>query len=46
VPIDKDKFTLKGMNGYTIQFNADDKGIVTELLSYQPNGTFKATRKK
>ena len=46
VPIDKNKFSLKILSGFTVQFNANDKNEITELLSIQPNGTFKATRKK
>ncbi len=43
---DKDKFEIKGLKGFKIQFNLDDKGEVTELMAIQPNGTFKAQRKK
>jgi len=46
VPVDKNKFSIKTLNGFTIQFNMNDKNEVTELLSIQPNGTFKAIRKK
>ncbi|MES1225307.1 MAG: serine hydrolase, partial [Bacteroidota bacterium] len=46
VPIDKNKFNIKTLTGFTVQFNVNDKNEVTELLSIQPNGTFKATRKK
>lgn len=46
VPIDTNKFNIKSLNGFTIQFNTNDKNEVFELLSIQPNGTFKATRKK
>jgi CubicO group peptidase (beta-lactamase class C family) len=46
VPIDKDKFTIKNLTGFNIQFNLNEKGQVIELLSIQPNGTFKATKKK
>ncbi len=46
IPIDKDKFSLKGLNGFSVQFNRNEKDVVTELLSIQPNGTFKATKKK
>jgi len=46
VPIDNNKFSIKSLNGFTIQFNSNDKREITELLSIQPNGTFKATRKK
>lgn len=45
VPVDTNKFAIKILNGFTIQFNTDDKGKVIEFLSIQPNGTFKATRK-
>ena len=46
VAIDKDKFSIKSLKGFTVQFSVNDKDEVTELLSIQPNGTFKATRKK
>ncbi|HVM88228.1 MAG TPA: serine hydrolase [Puia sp.] len=46
VAIDKNKFNIKTLTGFTIQFNTNEKNEVTELLSIQPNGTFKATRKK
>jgi len=46
VPIDKDKFALKDVKGFSVQFNTNDKGEVTELLSIQPNGMFKAEKKK
>jgi CubicO group peptidase (beta-lactamase class C family) len=45
VPTGKDKFLLKNMTGFSVQFNRNDKNEVTEVLSIQPNGTFKATRK-
>lgn len=46
VPVDTDKFNLKNLSGFSVQFNRNDKGDVIELLSIQPNGTFKAIRKK
>jgi CubicO group peptidase (beta-lactamase class C family) len=46
VPVENNKFNIKSLNGFTIQFNMNDKKEVTELLSIQPNGTYKATRKK
>jgi CubicO group peptidase (beta-lactamase class C family) len=46
VPVEKDKFSIKILNGYTIQFNRNVEGHIIELLSIQPNGTFKAMRKK
>ncbi len=45
VPVDKDKFNIKILSGYTVQFNANAAGKVTELLFIQPNGTFKAIKK-
>lgn len=46
VPVDKDKFSLKDVSGFTIEFNVNEKGEVTGLTSVQPNGRFKAERKK
>jgi CubicO group peptidase (beta-lactamase class C family) len=46
VPVDKNKFNIKTLSGYSAQFNVNDKNEVTELLAIQPNGTFKATKKK
>ncbi len=45
IPIDANKFSLKDMSGFTITFNRNEKNEVTELISSQPNGTFKAVRK-
>jgi CubicO group peptidase (beta-lactamase class C family) len=46
IPVDKNKFSIKTLSGFTVQFNTNDKNEITELLSIQPNGTFKAPRKK
>ncbi len=46
IPLEKNKFSLKSLTGYSVQFNRNDQNLVTEMLSVQPNGTFKATRKK
>lgn len=46
VPIAMDKFNLNNLTGFSVQFNRNEKGEVIELLSIQPNGTFKATKKK
>lgn len=46
VPVDQNKFSIKTLSGFTVQFNANDKNEMVELLSIQPNGTFKAIRKK
>jgi CubicO group peptidase (beta-lactamase class C family) len=44
--VDKDKFSIKTLSGYFVQFGVNDKNEAIELLAIQPNGTFKATRKK
>lgn len=46
VPNDKDKFALKVVSGFYVQFGVNDKGEVEALTFIQPNGNFKATRKK
>ncbi|MDQ6756178.1 MAG: serine hydrolase [Bacteroidota bacterium] len=45
VPVDKDKFGLKVISGYFVQFSVDDKNKVTDLTFIQPNGNFKAIKK-
>lgn len=45
-PNDKDKFALKAVAGYFVQFAANNTGEITDLTFIQPNGNFKATRKK
>jgi len=46
VPIDKNKFEIKVLKGYIVQFDENDKGEMTSLSFIQPDGTYKATRKK
>jgi hypothetical protein len=46
VPVGKDKFVLKTLPNFEEQFVVDEKGEVTAILSVQPNGTFKAVKKK
>jgi CubicO group peptidase (beta-lactamase class C family) len=46
VPVDKNKFDLKIIKGYSVQFEENEKGEITAASFIQPNGTFKATRKK
>lgn len=41
-PVGKGKFRLKGVAGHSVVFSPD----VSELLLTQPNGTFKALKKK
>lgn len=46
VPVDKNKFDLKTLNGYRVLFEENDKGEIVSVSFIQPNGTFKATKKK
>jgi CubicO group peptidase (beta-lactamase class C family) len=41
-----DKFVIKTLSGFALQFHSDDKQTVSAVSFIQPNGTFKATRKK
>ena len=45
VPVDKNKFAIKVISGYYIQFEMNDKGESTDLTFMQPNGNFKAKKK-
>ena len=46
VPVKKDEFNLKILSGFSVRFEADDKGEYNTAYFVQPNGTFKANRKK
>jgi CubicO group peptidase (beta-lactamase class C family) len=46
VATDKNKFELKALKGYSVLFEENDKGEILSASFIQPNGTFKATRKK
>ncbi len=46
IATDKHKFSLKIIDGYKIEFLEDDNQKINALSMIQPNGTFKATRKK
>lgn len=46
VPVDKNKFALKILKGYSVQFEENEKGEIVSVSFVQPNGTFKATKKK
>lgn len=46
VPVEKDKFALKILSGYFVQFDVAPTGETTALVFVQPNGNFKAVRKK
>ena len=44
VPVDKDKFNLKVLSGYSVLFSGNTKGEIADLTFIQPNGSFKATK--
>ena len=46
VPIEHDLFTIKILSGFTVKFERDENDQIFRLLSQQPNGTFKAKKKK
>lgn len=46
IPLGNDRFSLKGLQGFTVQFNKNEANEIFELLSQQPNGVFKAVKKK
>jgi CubicO group peptidase (beta-lactamase class C family) len=46
VPTGKNKFDLKIMKGYSVEFEANEKGEIIAASFTQPNGKFKATKKK
>jgi aminopeptidase N len=46
VPVSASKFSIKFMDGYTVEFATNDKGDVTDLQFNSPNQKVKATRKK
>src|SRR3989337_2873538 len=45
VPLQGTSFSIKGMSGYTVEFKRSPAGAVTEVVFYQPNGTFAAKRR-
>jgi len=46
VPVKKNEFNLKVMSGYSVKFETNDKGEVTAVNFIQPEGIFKANKKK
>lgn len=45
VPTRGTSFDIKGLHGFSVKFEKDASGAVTQLIIYQPNGTFVAKRK-
>ena len=46
VSVKKDEFDLKIIKGYSVKFDVNEKGETTVMSFIQPNGIFKATKKK
>ena len=46
VSASKNKFSIKYMEGYSVEFTSNDKGEVTEFAFSSPGGEMKAPRKK
>ena len=46
VPIDKNKFSLKVLEGFSVLFEENENGVIVAVSLIQPNGTFKAPKKK
>lgn len=46
LPTGKDLFSIKVLAGFSIKFVRDESNKVVAMISQQPNGNFKATRKK
>jgi aminopeptidase N len=46
IPVSKGKFSIKYMDGYSIEFTSNDKDEVTEMLFNGPNQKVKAPKKK
>ncbi|HWR32841.1 MAG TPA: hypothetical protein VN451_04925, partial [Chitinophagaceae bacterium] len=45
IPVEKNKFDLKVMRGYSVVFEENEKGEIIAASFVQPNGIFKAKRK-
>ena len=46
VPTKKHEFKFKSMEGFSVKFEANDKGEIIAASFHQPNGVFRAVRKK
>ncbi|GHO76789.1 penicillin-binding protein [Ktedonobacter sp. SOSP1-85] len=44
-PYKEDSFRVKGLSGYSVAFQRDEAGVVTQALFKQPFGTLVATKK-
>ena len=46
LPVKKELFNLKILSGFSVRFEKNEKDETTAVYFIQPNGTFKATKKK
>ena len=46
LPTAKHKFSFKTLEGFKVEFVPSDNGKINEIILFQPNGTFKASRKQ
>jgi CubicO group peptidase (beta-lactamase class C family) len=46
IATDENKFALKQLSGYSVLFEENEKGEIVSASFIQPNGTFKAKKKK
>ena len=46
VAIKQHEFKIRTLEGFTIKFEVDASGKAAEMVSVQPNGTFRAKRKQ
>jgi hypothetical protein len=45
-PTGKNKFSLKVLEGYSVLFEENENGVIIAVSFIQPNGSFKAPKKK
>ena len=45
VAVKQHEFKIKSLDGFTIKFEVDSTGKAAEMISIQPNGTFRAKKK-
>ncbi len=45
IPYKQAQFTIKDLTGFSVSFNFDKSGAVTETVFHQPNGVFTAKKK-
>ena len=45
IAVKQHEFKIKSLEGFTIKFEVDASGKAAEIISVQPNGTFRAKRK-